>query len=257
MAFRRRLAILGLSVMGALVVMSAAAFRLSIITGQVRMLFGVTLLACALTALAGVICLGKRRPRVVLPVLASMALLVLVGFATGGNANRASMRSEYVNRLKAYDHVRYVWGGETRFGIDCSGLARTALWETMLGTGTKARDWQLISQAARFWSRDLSAADMLAGTHGYTRVIGRTGGLTDPSLLRMRRDFVLEPGDLAVAGGGSHVLIYVGDDVWIEANPEDGMVVQNQAKGSNRSYFRMPATILRWWVFGGTGARGL
>ncbi|MEI6178888.1 MAG: hypothetical protein WCS43_18490, partial [Verrucomicrobiota bacterium] len=43
--------------------------------------------------------------------------------------------ARYVERLQAYDGTRYVWGGESAVGIDCSGLPRKSLRDALLEQG--------------------------------------------------------------------------------------------------------------------------
>ena len=60
---------------------------------------------------------------------------------------------------------------------------------------------------------------------------------------------LLQPGDLAVAGGGVHVLIYLGAHRWIEANPEDGrVVICSPDDDARRAFYNVPVRIVRWWV---------
>jgi cell wall-associated NlpC family hydrolase len=79
------------------------------------------------------------------------------------------------------------------------------------------------------------------GYRGYTLPVGHAehlAGYANPTL---------HPGDLAVTEDRSHVMIYLGDRQWIEANPEDGRVVINTAsRNSTRGYFNTPVSIVRW-----------
>jgi hypothetical protein len=58
----------------------------------------------------------------------------------------------------------------------------------------------------------------------------------------------LLPGDLAVTRDGVHVMAYLGDQRWIEADPAEGRVITVQAPAKDNLWFRMPVTIVRWTV---------
>jgi cell wall-associated NlpC family hydrolase len=95
----------------------------------------------------------------------------------------------------------------------------------------------------KFWWRDLSGSDMVKGRYGYLRTIGQVRKIAGSD------EFDLLPGDVAVIGSGAHVLIYVGGNRWVEANPDDGKVVINAAfTDSVRPYFNTRATFMRWRI---------
>jgi hypothetical protein len=45
----------------------------------------------------------------------------------GRSAQPQQLRQRYLNALENYSGTRYIWGGEGRLGIDCSGLVRGGL----------------------------------------------------------------------------------------------------------------------------------
>lgn len=97
---------------------------------------------------------------------------------------------QVVDTAKKYLGVPYVWGGQSRSGMDCSGLVQ----RTFLDHGIK------LPRTAR--------ALMKAGTEV-------------PSLAQA------QPGDLIITRGGGHVSIYLGDNKIIHA-PYKGEVVKIQ-----------------------------
>lgn len=144
--------------------------------------------------------------------------------------------------LCSFRGTRYVWGGETHIGIDCSGVARTALCDALLLEGLREGNPRLLGATLwRFWWRDMSARDMGEGKYHYTRHVGAVKQLAGMDT----RPLVV--GDLAVSSRGEHVLIYIGERQWIEANPGDGRVAVNRADvQSPRFYFAHPMNICRW-----------
>ncbi len=173
---------------------------------EVGMLVGAVLVWGALLLLARGY--PKRRILWALPVLG------LLPFALPGKAiDSNALRSDYVKRLRGYDGTRYVWGGESPLGIDCSGLPRRALRDALWAegwqkaNGTAFREW--LSQ----WWFDSSARAMGQGYRGETRTLGLAGPLWKLDQPPLR------PGDLAVRADGIHVVVYLGGNQWIEADP--------------------------------------
>lgn len=69
------------------------------------------------------------RRRKTIAVIIALAGLLVLGFAAlpGRRLDPVKLRRTYVDELRRYEGSRYVWGGENRRGIDCSGLVRRAL----------------------------------------------------------------------------------------------------------------------------------
>lgn len=228
-----------------LVIATAGEMIWPIMTAPVRVLIAMTVLAGVVTviSLVGKFAAGSRKRTIW--SLTTLTMLILLSALSSRPPSQDGLRQAYLSQLNSYSGSPYVWGGETGRGIDCSGLARTAMWQAMAVQGVRTANPRLLGPMLwRFWWRDLSAHGMLDQEHGYTRRIGSAEKLAgyDCSALQV--------GDLAVSEGGVHVLIYAGDGKWIEANPEDGKVVTNAAAlDSDRPYFNMNMTFLRWWLF--------
>src|SRR5262245_5411241 len=68
---------------------------------------------------------NKKAARLVILAIGIIPMLFLS--MPGYRYDKALLRQEYVNELSKYENVNYVWGGEKRSGIDCSGLIRAGL----------------------------------------------------------------------------------------------------------------------------------
>ncbi|MBC8103331.1 MAG: C40 family peptidase [Cytophagales bacterium] len=152
-----------------------------------------------------------------------------------------SLRGKYVRSLQSYEGTRYVWGGETRLGMDCSGLVRAGLMEAETKEALRARNFVLLRKAASLWWNDASAKALSEEFQGRTRKLGVTRSLNEADYT------LLKPGDLAVTAGGQHILAYTGDKTWIEADPGAGKVVSVRVP-SRDGWFVQEATLLRWRI---------
>ena len=173
------------------------------------------MLALCCLAWAGSMALAFRHKlaRLVLIIVPMLCALFLV---TGGSgiADSDALRRRFVERLRDYDGVRYVYGGENHRGVDCSGLVRAAMVRALVDRGFASLDSATMRSAFTLWWRDTNAIQLGKGAHGLTLPIG------DGSPLPMRAAQNVRPGDLAVTTSGSHVLAYLGDHRWIEADPD-------------------------------------
>ena len=243
--------ILGLSfralcawIMGILLLACGIGVRISPMTGHVRVMLAVTLLFSAFTGFVFLFSAIGKRPAIVWPTVFFLVLFVVWDVLGSKPPDANALREVYYKRLHAFIGTPFAPGGETNVGIDCSGLARTALWQAMGREGIKEANPRLLGEKLwSFWWHDVSAGDIDEDKYGYTRVIGHASKLAgyDTSLL--------EIGDMAVASG-THVMVYYGKGQWIEASPHDGKVVVNKAPASSkRGYFQVPVRLIRWRIF--------
>lgn len=239
-AFRR----LCLLVFGILLVASAVAVRAPVMSNSVRLILVVTFLFGCFTGLLYLIRVFSEHSRLLYPAFFFLAFLAVWAVLGSRPPEEAMLRQRYCSRLRSFEGVRYVWGGETSRGIDCSGLARTALWQAMLHEGIKEANPHLLGPVLwKFWWRDMSARDILQGKYGYTHAIGEAEQVAGYDTSR------LNPGDMAVTSDGVHVLIYSGKGQWIDAAPDDAEVTISKAPAnSKRGWYRVPVTFVRWRI---------
>lgn len=149
----------------------------------------------------------------------------------------------YVAALRDYRGTRYVWGGENARGLDCSGLMRRGWMDALRRQGIQTRNPALWRVAATIWWRDCSAREMENGYGG--RIVRRFESASLNALDTKR----LQLGDLAVMRSGVHVLAFVGDGTWIQADPSlangGDKVIETRAP-SRSGWFNQKVVICRW-----------
>ncbi len=237
--FRRPRLLLPLWIAGCAILLGVATVPLN--HGVLRLLLAIGVPTLWLLALAG---LRARKPL----ALAGLALgLALATFALlpGRPLPPGVLRAEYVAQLAPYEGVRYRWGGENRFGIDCSGLVRRALVRAHLKLAFTQPNPSSLRTALDLWWHDCSARALRDSYRGFTIPL-----LQSPSILSLD-PAILMPGDLAVTSDGIHVLAYLGDRRWIEADPSAGRVLVVSTPTDN-PWFGVPVTILSWKGMGQT-----
>ncbi len=164
-----------------------------------------------------------------------------VFFVLPGKSHRdpALLRNDFVAGLRRYTGVRYYWGGESPKGIDCSGLMRRGMIDGLFLRGISSGDSGLVRYSLWLWWHDCTAADLGSG-RGDT-----TGRFTVRSINALDHSNVL-PGDMAVTTSGVHVMAYLGNDAWIEADPTIGRVIVVNVPTNNNVWFTTPMNIVRW-----------
>jgi hypothetical protein len=153
-----------------------------------------------------------------------------------------SMRDGFVAGLLHYEGVSYVWGGECFTGIDCSGLVRRGLIDSLFLRGIRTLDGGLIRYAICLWWHDCTASDLGYGRNQLTIPVIETPSINTLNHSRLAR------GDLAVTRGGEHVMAYLGDDLWIEADPLAHRVITVRAPSRSNAWFNGPMRIVRWSI---------
>jgi hypothetical protein len=198
---------------------------------------------------AGALWLFRERRWVRRACLGLAALAGAIVLLPGSTDDPGALRRAYVRALGSYEGVRYVWGGETRLGIDCSGLPRRALIDAHLNRGIRTANPRLLRRALDLWWHDSSARALQHGYRGQTRFLLAARGLNALDHAR------LLPGDIAVTANGLHALVYVGSRTWIEADPGPaGRVLKVTVPAADNVWFDTPVDILRWRDLEGRGA---
>ena len=152
------------------------------------------------------------------------------------------LRSDYVTGLQSYDGVKYFWGGESPRGIDCSGLVRRGMIDSSFLRGLLTLDPGRVRHAISLWWHDTTAFELGEAQDGFTTHI-----LDTPSLNQLDHSQIL-PGDLAVTKSGVHIMAYLGENRWIEADPLAGRVITVQVPTTGNAWFDNPMKIVRWSV---------
>lgn len=196
-------------------------------------------LCCLASLLPAPFVLFWKRRAIRIALFATLAGAVLLLLLPGRTRSPDELTDAYLAHLRAFDGTHYVWGGENHRGIDCSGLVRVSLIEASLERAVTQVDPSLLRQAATVWWFDASAQALGEGYRGLTTEILRSPSLRaiDPSLLRR--------GDLAVTADGTHVLAYLGDATWIQADPVP-MRVHFDRISESSGWFGVPVVIWRW-----------
>ena len=174
--------------------------------------------------------------------LAVPAIPLLVVALPGREPDVGKLREAYVAALPRYTGAGYVWGGEGRMGIDCSGLPRTALRDALFTEGLRTANGRLIREAIRQWWFDASARALSEGYRDYMIP------LFPAKALRSADFSTLKPGDVAITATGVHCLVYLRGDSWIQADPAVGRGESFDARSTDNAWFDDSVKLYRWSV---------
>ncbi len=199
-----------------------------------------TLALCSLLGL-GLLALTWKTKRIRYSLLAlCLAGAVFVSLPYSPKRDIEALRGIYVSKLKSYDGTRYVWGGENHLGIDCSGLVRIGLADALFEYGLRRMDPSAIRSGFYLWWHDSNAVDLGKAASLHTILLG------DGSLTKLSAGRNQLAGDLAVTQAGSHVLVYLGGDLWIEAEPSVGATHIFDLKGKFSYLADQEVRFVRW-----------
>ncbi len=200
--------------------------------------FGVLGTGAAIALTAGRLWRRKRKWSYVLiagVIGVSAKLLIVLLFSAHDD-----LRAGYIAELRRYDGTPYLWGGENRFGIDCSGLPRKAMRNALGKTGMRTFRPAFLLAAVKNWWFDASAKALAQGYRHELVPLNLQGTVKDgPADL-------LRPGDLAITDDGVHVMVFLGPDEWISADPGRGKVVIEHPSESSNPWFARPVHFYRF-----------
>ena len=191
--------------------------------------------------------LFEKRRKTAVGIAAGLAAALLAFFiwmSAGNNCMDENaireLRQCYLDELRRYEGTSYVWGGENRLGIDCSGLPRKALRNALLKTAFSCGRGKRLKYALESWWFDASASALASGYRNYVTPLRKAGTVAEVG------GDSLVPGDLAITADGVHVMVFLGGDQWISADPGRGKVVIEGAASSKNPWFGAKARFYRW-----------
>jgi NlpC/P60 family protein len=196
-------------------------------------------LFCILLLIIGLLGFFWRVKWLRFTTLALVAFAIVCFVIPGNPIDNDSLRRAYTRSLKRYEGSRYVWGGENSLGIDCSGLVRAGLINAEFSEAFRKRNPALLRTSASLWWHDCSAGAL---GEGYREL---TFPLFDAQAINQIDSTRLQPGDLAVTEDGIHVLAYLGNKTWIEADPFPQRVITVSVPTTNE-WFDTPVKLVRW-----------
>jgi hypothetical protein len=232
--FRRLLIILILGAISTLVVVN-----LDPVTTKLHRL--AILCAMAEVWLGPLILLWKKKA-VRVPILIFPMVVIVPFLLPGKEINRSELREDFLKRMISYEGTPYHWGGESGRGIDCSGLPRKALREALFSNGLRNLDGGSLRLFLKHWWNDASAKALAEGHLDFTIATEETGTIATMDHTK------LTLGDLAVTEDRRHILVFLGGEKWIQADPGAGRVIIENGRTSPNGWFAVPVTIHRWRV---------
>ena len=167
------------------------------------------------------------------------AIAIFPGYNPDGNR----LRDAYVQALNYYEGSPYLWGGESKIGIDCSGLVRQGLIKANFQQGFLTFNPKLIRQGFSLWWYDASAQALGEEYKDFTKFLYDAASINELDYTKIKK------GDIAVSKDGIYTLAYIGNNIWIEADPNYQKVIKVKAPEPNNIWFRVPVKILEWRQF--------
>lgn len=204
--------------------------------GRIRLYF---LIAIPLIFSGATFIIWEQRKIRWIPIV-FLLILSLLFILPGRKINRQNLRERYIFNARKYEGVRYIWGGENPFGIDCSGLIRKGIINANLQEGLATANSACMRKAFELWWYDCSARALKDHYRNWTKSLFQADSINKID----HRS--LKPGDFAVTMDGVHTLLYLGKNEWIEADPGIGKVILVTVPVKNNVWFDTPVQILRW-----------
>ena len=168
----------------------------------------------------------------------SAAAAVFLAFPGRSDYDRMALRREVAHALARHEGVRYWNGGENFLGMGPFGLARRGAIDALFVHGLRTGNPLLVRKAFAFW--------WSGGTETAAVACGIARKVTGDKPLSALNPKNLHPGDVAVTADGLHVLVLLGEDAWLEADPAGRKVLRHDFRKPKSPWMQTPVTILRW-----------
>jgi Ca2+/Na+ antiporter len=181
----------------------------------------------------------RKKLKIIIPLAVAYLMIAIFLLLPGRDYNTVSIRQRYIANLAANEGLPFIWGGESLFGTDCSGLVRKEFVNSLIYEGIFTLNPALIRKGLYIWRYDCNARALKDGYKDFTYQISSIPNVNATK----DRDLML--GDLAVMDDGAHVMAYIGNNKWIEADP-DKLNVLRITVPSDNPWFSFPAKIVRW-----------
>ena len=176
---------------------------------------------------------GVRSLKFMLSHLLLTALLALSPLILIKKGDALKQHKLYLKNLKSFEGTAYYWGGENIIGIDCSGLPRKSMINAYFYTGS-------FKKALDLWWYDCSAKALKENYRSYTKPVRSF------SSLRVVDYSLVKKGDMAISADGAHVIVYLAGNKWIQADPNQGKVLIEDANTTSSPWFDIEVEIVRW-----------
>lgn len=204
------------------------------------LLIRIGLIASLFGVWAGCLFFG-RSSKVFRSAFLSLALLITCFLICPGRTyDPKQLQTAYTKALRSYEGTKYVWGGENKLGMDCSGLVRAGLIKADFQQGLLTFNPRLTRFALSLWWHDSSAEALGREYRQQTKRL-----FTAMTINGLDQNKVL-PGDIAVTRSGVHVLACLGSGEWIEADPSVKKVIVVNVPVAKNPWFDEPVHIMRW-----------
>ena len=177
-----------------------------------------------------------RHNRKWLYLLAAVIFLPFLPLINQTAKDNIVLQKYYVDYLRSYEGVKYVWGGEGCFGIDCSGLPRSAFIKANFKYAYFHFKGKALRKALWLWWFDASAKEMFNGYKGAMIVEQKFYKIKD-----LRTD--VQPGDIAT--NGSHVMVYLSASEIIQSDPDRNLVIIDKLPAEIH-WYRMDVNLVKW-----------
>jgi len=188
----------------------------------------------------------KRNPIIII-FLTGIFVFVIGYFLTYNPSvfkrDKSTIEYKYCSYVKKWQGTPYKKNGESKYGIDSNGIAKSSMWQSMLKYSLKNSDWELLfHKCPVFWWRDLSDQDIVNGKYNYTYQKGTYVSLYDIP------EENLDNGDMIYIQRHELLLIYIGNNECIYSNKTAGVTKLN-LHNKDIKLRNSPVILIGWNLF--------